>query len=103
MVDVFTKHGVILTAVGVYSVNTRDAGVVEARERVRDIVMSHEHVLQMHGFYIDHEDKTIRFDTVISFDANDRHQVFNELCEDVKNAFPDYHIQAAMDMDFSEI
>ncbi len=101
--DIYEKHGVILTAIGVYSINTKDPWVMEARKKVSSIVMSHEHVLQMHGFYINKEDKVIRFDTVISFEANDRHQVFTELCKDVKEAYPGYDIQAAMDMDFSEI
>ena len=57
----------------------------------------------MHGFYIDREEKTIRFDAVISFDAEDRHKVFEKICADVKEAYPDYSIQAAIDMDFSEL
>ena len=101
-VDVFQKHNVILTAVGVYSVNTKDPEAVQARDKVTGIVMSHEHVLQMHGFYYDKPEKTIRFDIVVSFDAPDRHTVYKEVCEAVRNAYPDYSLQVAMDTDFSE-
>ena len=100
--DVYQKHGVILTAIGVYSVNTRNPEAVEARDKVSGIVMSHGHVLQMHGFYFDRAEKTIRFDIVVSFSAPDRHQVYREVCEDVRNAYPDYTLQVAMDTDFSE-
>ena len=101
-VDVYQKHGVILTAIGVYSVNTKNPEAVEAREKVAGIVMSHEHILQMHGFYYDKPEKTIRFDIVVSFNAPDRHQVYKEICEAVQNAYPDYTLQVAMDTDFSE-
>lgn len=101
-VEVYQKHGVILTAVGVYSVNTKNPEAVEAREKVAGIVMSHEYVLQMHGFYYDKAEMKIRFDFVVSFDAPDRHQVFKEVCEAVQNAYPDYTLQVTMDTDFSE-
>ena len=59
-------------------------------------------VLQMHGFYLDEAEKTIRFDFVVSFDAKDRKQVYRDVCENVQKAYPDYRLQIAMDTDFSE-
>ena len=100
--DVYQKHDVLLTAIGVYSVNTKNPKAVEAREKVRKIVMSHEHILQMHGFYFDKAEKTIRFDVVVSFDASDRRQVYQDICADVQKAYPDYTLQVTMDTDFSE-
>ena len=99
---VIQEHHVILTAIGVYSVNTQDTEVIEARERVRSIVLAHEHVRQIHGFYLIREQKTMRFDIVISFDAKDRRAVCNQVVADVQNAFPDYELQVAMDTDFAE-
>ena len=101
-VDVYQKHDVILTAIGVYSVNTKDPEAVEARDKVTEIVMSHEHILQVHGFYFDKPGKMIRFDIVVSFDAPDRRQVYREVCEAVQEAYPDYTLQVTMDTDFSE-
>ena len=100
--DVYQKHHVILTAVGVYSVNTRDPEAVEAQEKVRKMVMENPYVLQMHGFYLDKQEKTIRFDLVISFDAPDRAAVHREICEKVHKLYPDYTPEIAMDTDFSE-
>ena len=101
-VEVYQKHDVILTAVGVYSINTRDPEAASARERVRQLVTEDLNVLQMHGFYLDQAEKTLRFDIVVSFDAADRRQVYREVCEKVQQAFPDYTLQVAMDTDFSE-
>lgn len=99
---VLGEHHVILTAIGVYSVNTKDEKVIQAKKQVEEIILSHEYVRQMHGFYLVMEQKTMRFDVVISFDAKDRRVVFNEVVSDVQKVFPDYELQVAMDTDFSE-
>ena len=98
---VYQEYQVILTAIGVYSVNTSDKDVIEARDRVGKIVFAHEHVLQMHGFFMDSDKKTMRFDIVISFDANDRKALYRDVVSDVQKAFPEYTLQVAMDTDFS--
>ena len=102
MTKVYQEHHVILTAIGVYSVNPKDEEVVETKRQVEEIVFSHEYVRQMHGFYLIKETKTLRFDIVISFDANDRRAVYDEVIADVQKSFPDYALQVAMDTDFSE-
>lgn len=101
-VDVYSKHDVILTAVGVYSVNTKDPEAIEVRERVRELVLGSQYVIQMHGFYVDRVEKTMRFDMVISFDAKDRSEVYRQVLAKVQNAFSDYTLQVTMDTDFSE-
>ena len=99
---VLAKHHVILTAIGVYSVNTKDEEVIRAKQQVEEIVFSHEHIREMHGFYLLKDRKTMRFDIVISFDAGDRKKLYNEVVADVQKAFPDYELQVAMDTDFTE-
>ena len=101
-VAVNKEHHVILSAIGVYSVNTKDPEVIETRQRVQKIVFSHPHVIQMHAFYLVKEPKAIRFDVVISFDAEDRSAVYKEIVADVQKEFPDYQLQVALDADFEE-
>ena len=100
---VYTEHRVVLTAVGVYSVNTTDKNAMEARSAVSELLLSQPYVTQMHGFYLNEANKTIRFDIVISFDAPDRKAAFREAVEKVKAAYPGYQIVAAMDTDFAEV
>ena len=88
-------------AIGIYSVNTRDPEAVELRNRIRDTAMSCEYVLQVHGFYLDKETKTIRFDLVISFDAPDRYDLFLKARDAVQEACPGYTVLATMDSDFT--
>ena len=101
--DVYQKHNVILTGIGIYAFNTKDPEASAARDKIARIVTEIPHVLQMHGFFMDREEKILRFDIIVSFDAGDRRQVFREACEKVQREFPDYTLQVAMDMDFSEI
>ena len=99
---VLREHHVILTAIGVYSVNTKDEETIRTKRQVEEIVFSHEHVRQMHGFYLTKDPNKLRFDIVISFDAKDRRAVYDEVVADVQKAFPDYQLQVAMDTDFAE-
>ncbi len=101
-VAVYQKHRVILTAIGVYSVNTTDQEAIEVQRKVSEIVFAHPFVRQMHGFYLIRERKALRFDLVISFDAGDRKAAFAEAVADVQSAFPDYTLEAVMDTDFAE-
>ncbi|MBR1900015.1 MAG: cation transporter [Lachnospiraceae bacterium] len=99
---VYEEHHVILTAVGVYSVNTREDEAARMRDRIYEEVRAHEYVNQVHGFYVNEEKKTIRFDVVVSFDAPDRRKVWADVCEIVQKMYPDYALMIAMDSDFSE-
>lgn len=99
---VMEEHHVILTAIGVYSVNTQDEEIIQARQKVREIVFAHEYVTQMHGFYWDKKQKTMRFDIVVSFEAGDRKAVYAEVVSDVQKEFPDIQLQVALDTDFAE-
>ena len=99
---VYLEQNVILTAISVYSLNTKDEKAVEMRNRISSLVLSREHVLQMHGFYVNEEKKTIRFDVIVSFDAKDRRAVYDEICSEVAALYPDYSLEIVLDTDFSE-
>ena len=99
---VYEKHQVILTGVGLYSVNTKNDEAQEIRDRIRRTALANEFVRQFHGFYLDQEQKQIRFDLVIAFEAGDRHRVFQEVSEEIQRMYPEYQILAALDTDFTE-
>ena len=99
---VYSQHHVILTAIGVYSVNTKDEDVIQAKRKVEEIVFSNEYVRQMHGFYLTKDEKKMRFDIVVSFNAKDRRAVCKDVTAAVQKDFPDYTLQVAMDTDFTE-
>ncbi|SEA07387.1 cation diffusion facilitator family transporter [Lachnospiraceae bacterium NK3A20] len=102
-VKVYQENHVVLTAIGVYSMNTKNNKAAEIERNVKRIVLSHEYILQMHGFYYNEENNTIRFDMVVSFNSPDRHVTYEETVADVQKAYPGYKIVAAMDSDYSEM
>ncbi len=100
-VDVFRKTGIILTGIGVYSFNTSDDEAATMRNTVQKTVMSHDWALQMHGFYADTEQKTIRFDVVISFDI-ERKEAMQIMYTEVGALYPDYEITIVPDVDVAD-
>ncbi len=100
--EVYRKHSVLLTAVGVYPVNTRNDKAAEIRDRIHDLIFAHEYVTQMHGFYLNEEKKKIRFDVVVSLDAPDRKTLFSQLQAEVQSIYPEYTLQMALDTDYTE-
>lgn len=99
---VFSEHGVALTAVSVYSYNTKDPEITAMRDRVIRMLKANKNVRQVHGFYVEKEKKHMRFDIVVSYDEKDRRKLYQELKKEVQEAFPDYTIEAQLDTDFTE-
>lgn len=98
---VYRETGVILTGVGVYSYNTTDEQAAQIRNAVQEAVLSHDWALQMHGFYVDTEKKTMRFDVVLSFDV-DRKEALETLQREVRALYPDYNAMIVPDVDVTD-
>ena len=101
-IKVMKEHRVLLTAIGVYSVNTKDKEVIEKQKQVKEIALRQKYIRQIHGFYLIEKEKKMRFDLVVSFDAENRMVAFKEVIAKIQKAFPDYRIYATMDADFTE-
>ena len=95
---VYRETGVILTAIGVYSYNTKDDEAAKIRNTILDKVKSHDWALQMHGFYVNFEAKEMRFDVVIKFGVNAQ-EALQTIQGEIQEMFPDYHIQITPDID----
>ena len=98
---VFKETGVILTGIGVYSYNTKNDEAAKIRNAIQQKVMSHDWALQVHGFYADTENKTIRFDVVTTFDITGRESV-EILTKEIGEMYPGYELQIAHDVDISD-
>lgn len=102
---VFEAQGVILTTVGIYAQNTGSDEAVRLRTEISRRVMSHEGVLQLHGFYAELNERIIKFDLIIDFDLKDgrtREELYQEIYEELQKAYPDYHITMTLDSDVSD-
>ncbi len=98
---VYNETGVVLTGVGVYSYNTKEDEAAKIRNAVQKLVLSHDWVLQMHGFYVDTKKHSMRFDAVMSFEISPR-EGLAILQEEVEKAFPEYCVQITPDVDLSD-
>ena len=100
--QVSQKYGVILHTIGVYSINTKDKTIIEAKKKVEKIVFSHKEILQMHGFYLDTKDETLSFDIIIDFKAENREKIYQDIYDAVQKEFKDYKIAITLDVDVSD-
>ena len=99
---ILEKYGVILHTIGVYSVNTKDKHVIDVRKDITKIVFSHNGILQMHGFYLDEELKTISFDIIIDFKVKNKEELYKEIYDEIYNKYKDYKIEITLDIDVSD-
>ena len=95
---VYQQSGVILTGVGVYSHNTSNEEVAVIKNTVKEKVLSFDWALQMHGFYVDMEEKSIRLDVVISFDI-EKEKALSILTESISELYPTYSLEITTDLD----
>ena len=99
---VYADTGIILTAIGLYSRNSSNEKLMKLRNDITELVVDHKHIKQLHGFYVDEENKRITFDVVVDFEEQDREGLIAHIKNDVKNVLPEYEIFVAVDSDISD-
>ena len=98
---VFENQHVYLTAIGIYSVNTKNKRIIETKNNITKLIKKYDNILQYHGLYVDEKEKTLRFDIVMSFEEKDPDGLYNKFYDEVSKEFPDYKIYIVVDTDFS--
>lgn len=97
--EIYKKYHVVLTAIGVYA-KELDEECLIIKNNIQKVILKNEYVLEFHGFYIDHDTNTIRFDVVISLDCKDRNQEYLNILNTIKEMYPDYNVEIVMDQFF---
>lgn len=98
---VYHKTGVILTGVGVYSYNTQEGEAAQMRNHIQQMVLAHNWALQLHGFYANTVEKSLRFDVVLSFDISPK-KALDTLLKEIQEAYPAYQVQIVLDVDITD-
>ena len=98
-VKVYQEHQVQLTAIGIYSMNTKDRKAMRLREEITKIAMAHSHVLQLHGFSL--KENVVQFDIIVDFEADDPEKIRDEITAEVSAAYPELTVQAFCDADYN--
>lgn len=99
---VYRETGVIMTGIGIYAYNTQSGESAKIRDTIYKKVLAHDWALQVHGFYIDMENKELRFDVVFSFDI-DIHEGLGIVTKEVREMYPEYDVLVTPDVDITDL
>ena len=93
---VYEKYGIILT-LGVYASN--DSGKAKSiKEAIEKEVLQDKKVRQVHGFYVDEENKEISFDVVFDYGEEEAADAeVKKMRKFVNNKYPDYKVYIIVD------
>lgn len=100
IVDVYNKLGILLT-IGIYASN--DSGEYkEIKDYINEVLNNYKNIIQMHGFYVDEEYKSISLDLMFSFDETEPNKKVEEIIQKLKNQYPEYDFNVILDTDISD-
>ena len=99
---VFADTGILIGGVSVYSNNTGDEIAASANKRIAKMVSEYKEALQIHGFYMNHKTKEIKFDLVIDIEAKNKKKVISEVSKRVEEMYPEYVVEVLLDYNFSD-
>lgn len=96
---VMERHGIIMSAVGVYPSNTGDGPAGGIKKKLAEHLSKYPEVLELHGLYVDRDEATLRMDIVIDFDAKDRLALFAKIKGEITDMFREYKVIVNLDLD----
>ena len=91
------KHKIILTGISLYSHYSSD-GNESMQGKITKAVMSHDGVLQMHGFYVDENRKSVTLDVILDFDT-DQKKLMDQIRKEVREIARGYTVEVNLDLD----
>lgn len=95
------KYGIFLVF-GFYSVNTKDTDTVVDREHLWELLKTNPDILNFHAFYIDRQEKRLRFDVTVSFRVKDNALFRQELIALLEKDYPNYTYMINIDHRYGE-
>ena len=96
----YQKHNTIMT-VGIYADNVDSEESKAIRSYLASLLKNQPTILQLHGFFVDVEEKICNFDLVISFDDKEPEQTIQSIKEKMEKEFPDFYFVVTLDRDYS--
>ena len=99
--QIYEELGTVVT-IGIYASNSSDEFYVEIKNELTKIIQKYKEIIQMHGFYVDEESKTISFDLIIDFKAESKEKIRDEVIKEIKKKYPEYNYYVILDTDISD-
>lgn len=101
MIGAYKKLGVLLT-IGIYATNIKDEYAKVIKKSVYDEVSDYPTILQMHGFYVEEDEKIVHFDIIVDFDEPNQDGLIYKIKNNLNKIYPEYDFFINIDRDFSE-
>lgn len=86
---------------GIYAVNTTDEKIIASRSKVLEILSKWPEILNMHAFFINEEQKTIRFDILVIFKVKNISKLRADIANEIQQEFPNYKTNIKIDHRFA--
>jgi hypothetical protein len=97
----YQEFNIILT-VGIYATNSSDDESVKIKNDIADILKEYPMVLQLHGYYVNEDEKSVSFDLVIDFEEKEPGKVVEEIKSKISSLHPAYQFSIIVDADVSD-
>ena len=98
--DVYNEFGIIIT-LGIYASND-NLRYNNILKDLTKIVKKYKEVLQLHGFYVDEDNKIISFDLIIDYECKNPELIKDSVVEDIKKKYSKYDYNVIIDRDISD-
>ena len=59
-------------------------------------------MMELFNFYINEKEKNIKFDIIIDYKIEDREELYNIICKEIRSKYSDYKIEVVLDFDMSD-
>ena len=98
--DIYSKFNIILT-LGIYAYN-EDKKYNKIRNYIDKLILEYKSIIEIHGFYVDEELKTLSFDIIFDFNEENSDKIIKELQKKLKEKYPEYECLIIIDKDISD-
>lgn len=95
------EYGIIMT-IGIYAANGKDKECEQIHKDLEEVIKKYPAITQLHGFYVDKEDKIVSFDLIIDFKAETPKNIRRSVEKEMKEKHGEYQYYVIIDNDFSE-
>lgn len=98
---IYEKDNVILSSIGVYARNNKDSWVARKYDELYARLKELDNILEIHGFYINEDNKTLRYDVVVSFEEKNLSDLYAKVRDITSEIFPEYDAEIVLDSDYA--
>ncbi|MCR5078763.1 MAG: cation diffusion facilitator family transporter [Bacilli bacterium] len=99
--EVYMKLGILLT-LGIYSSNVATDFAKEMKNHIVAIIKNYPSVLQLHGFYINEEERFASVDLILSWDDETPEETIGKIKGEIASIYPEYNFYIVQDLDFAD-